>query len=199
MGFFLEALTLGLLYGFGPCVSTCAPVIVPVVASTSKNYKEGLIATLIFSLAKVISYTILGGISGLLGTQFAGYVSNQVVGVIMILLAAFIYFDYHNKCIIPKVKITNKRMLFTTGLIMGFTPCGPMVAALAIAVASGSVWLGAMIGLIFGLGTVVSPLLIIGTISGAWAKTVVQNKDFAKTNRIVCSLFLVILGIVYIV
>jgi sulfite exporter TauE/SafE len=193
----LEALVLGISFGFGPCITTCAPVIVPFVASTSSNYKEGLKSTVVFSAGKVLSYTLLGTLSGLLGMQLEQIISAKVVGLFMIIMAAFVFFDFHKKCLCRKIRVTNNRVLFTAGIVMGLTPCGPMLAALALAVLSKSWLTGGAIGLVFGLGTMLSPLLVIGMMSGAWARRVAQNPEFARMNRIVCSLFLALIGGLY--
>jgi sulfite exporter TauE/SafE len=197
MDFFLEALVLGLLFGLGPCLSTCAPVIVPVIASSAKNYKEGFLSAIIFSAGRILSYAVLGFIFGLFGKELEIYMSGKVIGLFMILLGAFTFFNYHKKCILPKIKVTNYFMLFFAGIVMGFTPCGPMGAALAIAALTHSALAGMFVGITFGIGTAVSPLLIIGILSGAWAKMVARNPDFAKITRYVSGIFLVGLGIVY--
>ena len=78
--------------------------------------------------------------------------------------------------------------------MMGFSPCAPLLAALALAVASRSVLLGGLIALIFGLATVISPIILIGLAAGKWASL----KEFQGVNRYVGGIFLIILGIIYI-
>ncbi len=197
MAFLIEALTLGLLNGLGPCMVACAPVLIPVIASTSKNYKEGLISTIFFSFGRIISYMVLGMLSGLAGESFERFISAKVVGVFIILLAFFLMFNIHTRCLVSKIKITNNRMLFVAGIVMGFTPCAPMLGALAIAVLSKSWLIGTVVGFLFGIGTMLSPLLLLGTLSGAWAKKVMSNPEFMNVNRYVCSGFLLLLGILY--
>jgi sulfite exporter TauE/SafE len=197
MQFLLEALILGLIYGLGPCMVSCAPVLVPIITASAKDYKQGIIATLIFSLGRIISYAILGAISGFFGKTLDRFISPRVIGIVLIFVAVSIFFNFHNRCLISKLKITGYHLAFVSGIVMGFTPCGPMVAALALAILAKSIFLGAIIGVVFGIGTTLSPLLIIGLISGAWAKKLSSNPEFYKINNYVCAIFLMIIGVLY--
>ena len=41
-GEIIQALTLGFLYGIGPCTLSCAPLVVPLIMATAKNPKQGI-------------------------------------------------------------------------------------------------------------------------------------------------------------
>lgn len=193
MSLLLQAFVLGIIYGFGPCTISCAPVLVPIVMSTSKNYKQGLVYTLIFSAGRILVYMLLGMLMGILGKSLEFYLSSKVVGVFMALMGLALIFRLHTRCLAPKVKITGLHMSFVAGIIMGFSPCAPLLAALALAVASKSALLGSLIALVFGIGTVVSPILLLGLVSGKWASL----KEFSNINNYVGGGFLIIMGIIF--
>jgi sulfite exporter TauE/SafE len=96
----LQAMTLGFLYGLGPCTIACAPLIVPLIMATTKNAKQGVIYSTIFSIGRVISYTTLGFFSGLLGKQFDSVVKNFHLGILFIILGIAIVFNLQSKCIV---------------------------------------------------------------------------------------------------
>ncbi|MBW2990788.1 sulfite exporter TauE/SafE family protein [Candidatus Woesearchaeota archaeon] len=193
MNLIIQAFVLGIIYGLGPCTISCAPVLVPIVMTASKNWKQGLIYTLVFSLGRVIVYVLLGMLMGALGKTLEIYISNKIIGIFFALLGIALFFKVHTRCLVSKVKITGLHMSFVAGIIMGFSPCAPMLAALALAVASKSILIGGLIALVFGVGTVLSPILIIGTVSGKWASI----KEFQNINNYVAGVFLFILGLIF--
>lgn len=193
MNLALEAFILGVIYGFGPCTFSCAPVLVPIVMSTSKNLKQGLLYTLIFSLGRVLVYIVLGMIMGALGKNYEIIFSNRVTGIFLILLGILLFFKIHKKCLVPKVRITGLHMSFIAGVVMGFSPCAPLLGALALAIASKSIIMGGFIALVFGIGTIISPILIIGLISGKWASL----KEFQNVNNYVAGVFLLVMGLLF--
>jgi uncharacterized protein len=191
MNMLIQALLLGISYGFGPCMISCAPVLVPLLISTSKNTRQAFVATLIFSLGRITVYVILGLMMGAIGRLLNVTLPRWFVGAFMIALGLSVMFRVQNRCLLSKIKITGPHMAFVAGLLMGITPCAPMLAALALAVSAKSVIMGGLIALVFGIGTVVSPLLIIGILSGKWA----QLKEFRSINHFVAGGFLILLGI----
>ena len=190
----LEAAVLGFTYGLGPCTVSCAPLIVPIIVATAKDKREGVIFSLIFSIGRVFSYTLLGFLSGLLGKQIDWFIPNWLLGVIFVLLGIGIAFNVQKKCLIKNVKITGPYMSFFSGVAMGLGPCPPLIALLALAVLSQSALTGLAMGFVFGLGTILSPILILGFFSGWFAK----NKEFHKVLPYVSGGFLVLLGLAYI-
>ncbi len=68
-----------------------------------------------------------------------------------------------------------KLRLSFLGLITGMLPCVPYTAVMAAAAASGSLVTGGALALCFGLGTSVSPLLIIGGGAGWFSKKILEK------------------------
>lgn len=187
----LEAFILGIVYGFGPCTFSCAPVLVPIIMSTSKDYKQGLLYTLAFSLGRIVIYFLLGLIMGAIGKVFEPQMPAWLLGSFLIVLGIALMFNIQKKCLVPKVKITGLHMSFIAGIVMGISPCAPLVGALGLAVASRSILLGGLIALVFGIGTVLSPILLIGTAAGKWSSI----KEFSSVNNYVAGGFLIVIGL----
>jgi len=193
MSLLLEAFVLGIIYGFGPCTASCAPVLVPIVMSTSKNYKQGFWYTIVFSLGRVLVYTLLGMIMGGIGSIFSISFPYWAIGIFMMALGVALFFNVHKKCLISKVKITGLQMSFVAGIIMGLSPCAPLLGALGLAITSKSILTGGFIALIFGIGTILSPILLIGVASGKWSSL----KEFSTINNYIAGVFLFLLGIYF--
>jgi sulfite exporter TauE/SafE len=192
----INALVLGFTYGIGPCTISCAPLVVPLIMSTSRNKKEGVIYSIIFSLGRVISYIILGFLAGLLGSSFKLFLPRRWLGIFFILVGVTIIFRIQGKCLYKsRFRITGPSMALGAGIVYGLGPCPPLVALLGLAVASKSAITGALMGLFFGVGTIISPIIILGFFSGWFAK----QKEFKKVIPYVSGGFLILLGIIYLI
>ncbi|MFH1511100.1 MAG: sulfite exporter TauE/SafE family protein [Candidatus Woesearchaeota archaeon] len=189
----VESFMLGIIYGFGPCTLSCAPILVPIVMSTSKGMRQGLFQTLLFSLGRIIVYIILGAIMGAIGKSFNLYLPNWLIGILLALLGVSLILDVQKKCFIKNIRLTGSHMAFVAGIIMGISPCAPLLAALALAVSSKSSILGATVALVFGIGTLLSPILLIGLVSGKWASI----KEFGQINRYIAGSFLIVIGTLF--
>lgn len=192
----LNALVLGFAYGIGPCTISCAPLIVPLIMASANNRKEGVMFSIIFSLGRVLSYVLLGLISGWLGKQLDFFISKKILGIFFILLGMAVFFRIQGRCILKsRLKITGAFMSFTTGFIYGLGPCPPLIALLGMTALSKSAIVGAIMGLMFGIGTIISPLIILGFFSGWFAK----QKEFKRVIPYVSGAFLLVMGILYII
>jgi sulfite exporter TauE/SafE/plastocyanin domain-containing protein/copper chaperone CopZ len=122
-----------------------------------------------YNTGRVISYTIIGGIVGALGSVigFSGAAKGLVViigGVFMVIIGINMLdiFPWLRKLRIstPKFfgnKIYNnagKRGPFYIGLLNGLMPCGPLQTMQLYALGTGSFWAGAIAMFLFSLGTV---------------------------------------------
>ena len=134
---------------------------------------------LMYNTGRVISYTVLGGMAGALGSavSFSGAGKGAVVivaGLFMLIMGLnmlnIIPWLRRINPRIPKIfgnKIRNgnrKRGPFYVGLLNGLMPCGPLQAMQIYALGTGSVLAGAASMLFFSLGTL--PLMFgFGAIS----------------------------------
>ncbi|MFC1477909.1 sulfite exporter TauE/SafE family protein [Candidatus Margulisiibacteriota bacterium] len=184
--FFLQ----GVILGYGPCLLSCVPILVPYIGSTSKNWKEGFWAALMFSLGKFIVYLCLATVFGLVGfyilnmyNQFQlGRKFQIILSILLIVIGVIILSgrQWNNPfCQKMQKTLINNRTVFGLGVIVGLSPCLPLVGVLTeIAVLADKIYYGTLYGLAFGLGTLFSPLLLIGSL------VPVIDNAFARTQKV---------------
>jgi sulfite exporter TauE/SafE len=194
----------GLILGSGPCLGFCAPILTGFIATYKPSLKKALVSYLSFSSAKLISYMILGALcgvfSGLLKSSlFISYLNivSIILGffVLLIGILTFIFKDpLGSKCcsFFSKGNLTNASLL---GLLAGFSPCLPLLGILNyIIIISHSPFEGLFYALIFGLGTSISPVILLVGLSGKLAGNFSSNNKIKAIIRVVSSLILVYLG-----
>lgn len=168
------------LFGIIAGLSTCAALVGGIVLAMSKQWLslygeqatawEKLEPHWQFNLGRLISYTVLGAVLGLVGGALrpsAGVTTalTLVVSAIMILLALQMLgikgFDwvqirlpkFITRRIADETAFQGKRMPFVMGALTFFLPCGFTLTAQSLALLSGSFFQGALIMGFFALGT----------------------------------------------
>jgi sulfite exporter TauE/SafE/copper chaperone CopZ len=148
-------------------------------SSALTGLKERLLPSLLYNGGRVVSYTIIGGIVGALGSLFS--LSTTLKGVMPVIAGAFMLFlGVRMLGIFPWLSrlkfrfpgLGGSRMRsaaagrgpFVVGLFNGLMPCGPLQTMQVYALGTGSFLAGALSMFLFSLGTV--PLLLgFGAIS----------------------------------
>lgn len=148
------------------CVGMCGGIMLS--QSLSKNNVK---APLLYNLGRVVSYTLIGGIIGSIGSVLS--VSTQASIIIYIIAGAFMIIHGANtigfkvfrglsfrlpflsKC--PTQ--TSNSAPFVVGLLNGLMPCGPLQTMQLFALSTGSMAKGALSMFIFSVGTV--PLMLL--------------------------------------
>jgi len=183
------------------CVGMCGGIMLSQSISIGKKNKfEALKPAIFYNLGRVISYTILGGIVGALGSVFSLTIPFKaglqvLAGIFMIImglnLSGYSLFRKFNiklpwsACNIKK----SGKTPFIIGILNGFMPCGPLQTMQLYALGTGSAIIGATSMFIFSLGTV--PLMLgFGAISGLLSKD--HTKQLVKFGGIL----IVILGLI---
>jgi sulfite exporter TauE/SafE/copper chaperone CopZ len=180
-----SALPAFFLFGIVAGFSSCAALIGGIVLSMSKQWYElysksnsfsgKLQPHLLFNIGRVISFAILGGVLGAIGSIFTisplfTAIVAILVSILMVLLGlqmlgikAFQRFQFR----IPKVfsryiadesNFAGKYMPMLMGALTFFLPCGFTITAQGLAMVSGDPIRGALIMSLFALGT--SPMLL---------------------------------------
>lgn len=209
MKIYIDLFVTGVALSWGPCLSFCAPILVPYIAGTQKNWLSGLKVSLAFSLARVISYTTLSLISATLGQYLirgfyqtrGGSIIYLAAGVFVALLGIIIVIGksphLHFCAALKRIgsKAGIKEMILL-GIIVGFAPCLPLFGVLTyIAFNSENFLHGAFLGLAFGMGTLISPLILIGPLAGGIPMFLLKKPLVYKIFGYICGLILIYLGI----
>lgn len=186
------------------CVAMCGGINLAQSVNSTKSSGHTIIPNLLYNLGRVVSYTIVGGIVGALGSVitlgggFRGAVAI-FAGIFMMIMGfnmlnVFPWLRRFNLKM-PKFlgrKITNKKARsnssFYVGLLNGLMPCGPLQSMQLFALSTGSAFAGATSMFLFSLGTV--PLMFgLGTLSSK------LNKKFTEKMLSICAILVVVLGI----
>ena len=161
-----SSVTYGMLFITGlltsiHCISMCGSI--NLVATVNNDNKRNIKRPLLYNTGRIISYTIIGGLVGLVGKIIS---FNNIINGIIIILASIVMLLMSLTMLnvikvrfkFIKYKVSNRNP-FIIGLLNGLMPCGPLQAMQIYALSAGSVLKGALSMLLFGLGTV--PLMLV--------------------------------------
>ncbi len=188
----------GFFLGFGPCLVTCAPIMLP-IAGTKKTWQEGFFAALSFSLGRLVVYTILGGLFGYFGAfllkyYYASgfyYYIQTILSVFLISIGVAVMLGKEIRFRFCGVGEGNAAVL---GVLVGLSPCIPLIGVLLeIAFISNSFLAGLVYSFSFGIGTIISPLLLLGAVIPLVGSRIDQR--VFKIFTYLCGLMLILGGI----
>lgn len=183
------------------CVGMCGGIMLSQSLSReSSNKFEAIQPALLYNLGRVVSYTVLGGLIGALGSVFSLSIVAKAglqifAGIFMIMMgfnmagfSAFRKFQIklpHFEC---KAKNKSGSPLIV-GLLNGLMPCGPLQTMQLFALGTGSAVKGALSMFIFSIGTV--PLMLtFGALSG------LLSKGYSKKILKFSGALIIVLGLI---
>lgn len=189
-----EGMSYGMLFIIGlftsvHCIAMCGGInLSQCIASSGTNEDHKKVSAVrpafLYNLGRVISYTMLGGIVGGIGSVVS--MTNSLQGLVQVLAGIFmIIMGLNMLAIFPWLRRFAPRMPrfiakkinrgkqnsnpLIVGLLNGLMPCGPLQAMQIYALSTGSLLQGALSMLLFSLGTV--PLMFgIGALSSFMSK-----------------------------
>ncbi len=208
-----QSMGLGLLFMVGMltslhCVAMCGGINLS-VCMQYKTEEDGsklakLKPSLLYNLGRVISYTLLGGLVGALGSVVS--FSGTAKGIVSVLSGLFMIIMGLNMLnIFPWLRNLNPRLPkflgrkvhsnadkkgpLIVGLLNGLMPCGPLQAMQLYALGTGSFLYGALSMFLFSLGTV--PLMFgFGVVSS------ILSGKFTHRMMKISAVLVMILGMV---
>lgn len=143
------------------CISMCGAIQLLFFFPNDKFDKKRI---LIFHLGRILSYTIIGGIAGLVGNILA--INTKVLAILILLSSFCMMIMSLNMLGILSIKkihfskiVSKSKNPFLIGLLNGLMPCGPLQAMQVYALSTGNLVSGSISMLIFGLGTL--PLMLV--------------------------------------
>ena len=197
-----SSVTYGMLFVTGlltsiHCISMCGSI--NLVASINNENKRNYKRPILYNLGRIISYTIIGALVGLLGKVIS--INNIVSGIIIIIASVIMLLMSLTMLNIIKVRFkffkykVSNRNPFVIGLFNGLMPCGPLQAMQVYALTTGSMFKGALSMFLFGLGTV--PLMLVTgfVFSSMKGKTKILINKIASVLILVLSLIMLNRGL----
>ena len=182
------------------CVSMCGAI--NLIAILNQNSQNRFERPLKYNLGRLISYTILGGIAGLLGSILT--INNTISGIIITIagLAMFVMsLEMLGLFRIPRIKFLSPKHKkssnpFLIGLLNGLMPCGPLQAMQLYALSTSSMLKGALSMFLFGLGTMPLMLLTGVIFTNLKGKNKILINNIASVLILVLSLLMLNRGLV---
>lgn len=174
------AILLGLM-GSLHCIGMCGPIALALPLG-SRSVAGRLMGVLYYNVGRIITYSLLGVLFGLLGQSvvLAGFqqVLSISIGVFILLMVLIPSKVLHRIAAGAWIVKASGRLhnalgrqfskhghasLFVIGLLNGLLPCGLVYMALAGATATGNGFYGALFMAVFGMGTI--PLMMSVSLS----------------------------------
>jgi hypothetical protein len=222
---YLAFLVTGFTVGLGHCIGMCGPIVV----SLSLNLKERnpLLPHLLYNTGRVITYAILGGVAGTLGSftiLTSSIVSLQkgvliFAGALVLLMGLAmggwipfgrIFGDrgggaVHSKWFNRLSSARSSAVYLPLGLLLGLLPCGPVYTTLIAAARAGMGAESALDGFFSGMGLMVAfgmgtvpALLLVGKLAGfGWLKSRHLIYKISSVLMVLVGGYFIIQGICY--
>lgn len=187
-----SSVTYGMLVATGAltsihCVGMCGAINLTAASGQERSWKRPFL----YNIGRVLSYTVIGGVVGLLGRAFS--ISPCLSGSIILLAAVVMFLMALRMLGILDFRLpyhvslpTQNRNSFVIGLLNGLMPCGPLQAMQLYALSTGSMLMGAASMFLFAIGTV-PMMLVVGLFAN-----VLRGKGRIWINKIAAILILVL-------
>lgn len=185
----LAALLLGFLGSFH-CIGMCGPIVLALPAhAQDKNVR--VFSSLLYNLSRVITYSIIGVIFGVLGRGiYIGglqQIISIITGALIILFFSFPYllpkkfsqfsilqYPWFKNAFSNIFKSKNYSAYLSLGILNGLLPCGFVYIALSMAMLEGNILDSMYFMMFFGIGTV--PAMFLLSIAGSFVSLNFRNK-----------------------
>lgn len=161
---FLSAFILGASLGMTACAVSCLPFIGTLVFGRAGERGEVIRDTIAFLGGRLVAYSFLGGFAGWLGAAFveklAHGLGNFVIGLSACVSAVLLIKETKSK-LCKNIKANHAFSPFFLGLALTLIPCAPLASLLAVAASEREITSGLLTGFCFGIGALITPMLIL--------------------------------------
>jgi sulfite exporter TauE/SafE len=184
---YLAAFAMGLFYGLAFCTSACLPFVASYIAGIGASFRKGILVTLTYNSGRITAYALIGGAIGILSGTFRFLVteaslipfqkySSIAFGIVTMTIGASILLKCRKLSCNPVPQIgaqdtkkTSQRIdfrAFSLGLSRGLVVCPALLALLLYSLPFAAPIDSFTLAVLFGLGTALSPLLLLGGATG---------------------------------
>ena len=200
----LRLLIAGFTFGWGPCLTYTAPLLLPYIGGTKRNWQGGLRVGLVFSIGRLLALAALGGLATVAFSFINQFFPPQKSGWLYLVSASFmitigilIILGKGFKIGIGK-SILDKgtTSMFLFGFLMGIAPCVPYVAILTYiaCVAENTILSGILYAAVFAAGTAIAPI-ILGTLMGIVPQKLFKPAKWLRAFQVICGVVLILFGL----
>ncbi len=182
---FTETLITGFTLGLAGslhCVGMCGAIVTALSFSAQKQrFSQATLTTLFYNTGRIVTYTLLGilaGVIGSLGDSFGVLSVLRVIAAILLIMTGLYLTEWWKglllleragqslwqslKPLTSKLSPSSSKLhAIMSGLLWGLIPCGLVYSALGIATAQGSISSSVGFMLAFGGGTF-APMVLMG-------------------------------------
>jgi len=186
---YLEAFAVGIFYGLAFCTATCLPYIASYIAGIGADFRKGVIVTLIYNSGRITAYALVGGLIGILSGAFKLLIdeaaiasfqeySSYAFGIVTIAIGISILHknrspscECHPQNSEKPATTASKSQrfdlrAFSLGLSRGLIVCPPLLMLMLYSVPFAAPIDTFAVAVLFGLGTALSPILLLGGVTG---------------------------------
>lgn len=195
------------LIGSLHCISMCGPLMI-IIGFKGKN-KKGILNALTYHFARILTYSLLGGLVGafMYGMDVFGFtqIISLIFGAIFLTIGLLMLiqkqlFSFQSNIVVKKYSslLSNSngsKKFIVAGVLNGLLPCGMVYVGLSTATLSGNFIEGANYMLFFGLGTL--PSMFSVSIFGDYLKkkiSIIKSKQLISAGYILIGVLLIIRG-----
>ncbi len=204
----------GVVLGWGPCLFSCGPLLISYIAAAKDTAKSGFFSYCIFSCVRVFVYCLFGLLCGVFGeTILHNFFSSEALGYVFFAFGVFLSlsglliiiekFSFGRCCHDFVCHFCGKKgdvkniVLFS--LIVSLSPCVPLLAVLGYIVLISDHWFKGVFYMAgFGLGTIVSPLIIFSSAAGYAAELLRNKEKYLRLLKLLCGMIIFLCGVYFI-
>ncbi|MBW2324376.1 MAG: sulfite exporter TauE/SafE family protein [Deltaproteobacteria bacterium] len=189
--------------GWGPCLTYTAPLLLPYIGATQRNWQDGLKVGLVFSAGRLLALAVLGGLATVAFNLINQFFPPQKSGWLYLIAALFMIamgiIIILGKGL--KINIGNRVLergtesVFLFGFLMGVAPCVPYVAILTYiaCIAENAFFTGMLYATVFAVGTAIAPI-VLGGLMGIVPGKLLKSSKLRRTFKIICGVVLIFFG-----
>jgi cytochrome c-type biogenesis protein len=179
---FLSVWLMGVSVGLTSCAATCLPFLGTWSLGRGRGGLAALGDTGLFLAGKIVAYAGLGAGAGWLGSWLGeslnGGMGHLAIGLSSLFAGLWLMATGRK----PKGCQTKQKTAtlppFFLGFSMSLVPCAPLASLMALSALTGDLTQGAGFGALFGLGTALTPLLIMIPLLGFFGRNLTFDRPW---------------------
>ncbi len=195
----------GMILSSGPCLASCAPFLAAYTAGRRSGVRDSFFSYFVFSFFKILAYLVLAGICALGSSlihmeKLLAYKAwiHGALGIVIAGVGIGMLIDRpENKTLcscLCRFHVTNIAFF---GFLIGLAPCLPLLGILNYVVIISKAPVDAFLYVfVFGLGTVLSPLMIVMVVSAKVSAMLARFAMLKGLLRVFCAIVLIFLGLI---